>query len=1095
MNNGIAIVNTLRDCLCQGRETEAALLLNKLEKELLKNEFMVEKLERDKQITEGFLNKTIEDLEQAYNDLKAYKQVELAQKEKTIRTQESQLKQVIDTAPAFSMAFVDMSGIYKMVSSRYLEWLDKARKDIIGKRTIEILGEKLYEELRPFFYRAMSGEQQEFEFVTKNLITNKPIFFQVYYVPAFDDEQKQIGAYIYTQDITNLKEKEQALAASEAKYKILFEKSPFHIIQSDIRGHIQLTSPMVLEEFKYTKSEVIGTQLSDFVATEHHHLLREGLESFEAGNEEYELKFKGVDKDKNIHYMEGLSAPIRNAKGEIRSIITMFADSTKRYQAEKELKESKELFEKLYENMFEPTLIYDFEKETITDCNAATIDILGYNDKEELLGKSATEFTPQFVADFPGVDLHQRAKEVGTDIRKGLSIRISSIHVNKDGEMFKGKMSIIPTYRHESEVFIIFQDLTKSINRKKALKISNERYKILVEASPLGISLNSLEGKRLFVSEQTAELFGYESTDQMVKESIIREHVVDGSLESWWAEIIAANGENMNTLFECRRKDGSIFSCDLNARIINDGGVQKILAIYNDVTEQEKTRKALAEREALLSSILESITDIVWAANLDGEIISINTIAQESSIMEFGINPQVGDSLIEKYGSNEKLYKLWRPVYEIVENGKIFNFSYQSKIDPKGKSHFMDIVMSPIKNEDGIITGTIGIARNVTKLKEQEKALIESKATLQALINSIPFGVYAIDTDLRVIYANEKAIKDAKQYWGYDIYTGCNFKDCIPEKVLKDWKKRFFDRVFAGYPFRSIGGVDQLSKQNIVMDNRYTPVIDDEKNIIGCLEVAIDITEISNARKTLTEKNEELQKYIESNLQLENFAYIASHDLKAPLSNILNFSALLKEQISSLLNEDQKLFLEYLTKSAENMDETITALFNFSQTSNKELEFSEFNPKTTIVNLIQGIKSTVKETQTSIKIGTFPMKISADQVLFRQLIQNLLLNGIKFVEEEKIPEIVVRGIENADHWEFQVQDNGIGIRPEFKEKIFLLFKRLHNQTRFKGTGIGLATCKKIAEFHNGKIWVESKLGEGSTFYFTISKNIINDFPS
>jgi light-regulated signal transduction histidine kinase (bacteriophytochrome) len=237
----------------------------------------------------------------------------------------------------------------------------------------------------------------------------------------------------------------------------------------------------------------------------------------------------------------------------------------------------------------------------------------------------------------------------------------------------------------------------------------------------------------------------------------------------------------------------------------------------------------------------------------------------------------------------------------------------------------------------------------------------------------------------------------------------------------------------------------------------------------------------------LEEKNKELSKYIESNLQLENFAHIASHDLKAPLINIIAFSRLLTKNLDYLKGSTEYKFLESIELSAQHMQDTIKGLFNFSRATNAKIKVKQFDIKQLIDELCTDLAEVFRMNQVNIFVENLPEKIYADRILIKELLLNLILNSIKFQKKEAQIEIKISAVTRDEEWEFIISDNGIGIAKEFKEKIFILFKRLHNAQKYSGTGIGLALCKSIVENHGGKIRVESELGTGSSFYFTIKK--------
>lgn len=248
-----------------------------------------------------------------------------------------------------------------------------------------------------------------------------------------------------------------------------------------------------------------------------------------------------------------------------------------------------------------------------------------------------------------------------------------------------------------------------------------------------------------------------------------------------------------------------------------------------------------------------------------------------------------------------------------------------------------------------------------------------------------------------------------------------------------------------------------------------------------------DITEKKKAEEALKEKNLELQKYIDSNLQLENFAYVASHDMKEPLRNIGNFTQLLHRRYHSLMDDDGKEFIDYIIKGVKSMNLLIDDLLSYSRVNSVEYDIAEANTEDIIFLIKNNLSKISEERNATLTIKEIPKTVRVNKTMFTQLFQNLIANAIKFTPLDTAPQIVVDTLDKGDFWCFSVQDNGIGIAPEYHERIFVLFKKLHNKTKYEGTGIGLAICKKIIEKHGGRIWVKSESGKGATFYFTIPK--------
>ncbi|MEL6863549.1 MAG: ATP-binding protein [Bacteroidota bacterium] len=255
------------------------------------------------------------------------------------------------------------------------------------------------------------------------------------------------------------------------------------------------------------------------------------------------------------------------------------------------------------------------------------------------------------------------------------------------------------------------------------------------------------------------------------------------------------------------------------------------------------------------------------------------------------------------------------------------------------------------------------------------------------------------------------------------------------------------------------------------------------KGILFCQ----DTTEIFEAQEALNSKNLELQKYIDSNLQLENFAYFASHDLQTPLRSIISFTQLLQRSLKGKLESNEKEYMEFIVNSGKNMKILINDLLSYSRVNTDEKQVEPFVVQELIQDLEKELSILIKEKNALLLYDKVPFKIKADRTKMRQLLQNLLTNALKFTRPGIQPKVELQFSHQKDYYQLAVRDNGIGIPQKYQHKIFLLFKRLHSNNEYEGTGIGLAMCKKIVEQHHGSIWLDSEENKGTTFYFTIAK--------
>ena len=244
-----------------------------------------------------------------------------------------------------------------------------------------------------------------------------------------------------------------------------------------------------------------------------------------------------------------------------------------------------------------------------------------------------------------------------------------------------------------------------------------------------------------------------------------------------------------------------------------------------------------------------------------------------------------------------------------------------------------------------------------------------------------------------------------------------------------------------------------------------------------------EINERKKYEKILDQKLNELKR---SNTELEQFAYIASHDLQEPLRMVSSYLQLIERRYLDKLDEDGHEFMAFAVDGANRMQKMINDLLVYSRVTTRGKEFEFIDMDEILDKVLKNLEVSINENHTQINYEKLP-KIKADPSQMSQIFQNLIGNSIRFKRQEN-PVININSDENEDEWIFTVQDNGIGIDPEYSEKIFEVFKRLHGKDKYPGTGIGLAISKKIVERHGGSIWVESELDKGSKFIFTIPKN-------
>ena len=364
------------------------------------------------------------------------------------------------------------------------------------------------------------------------------------------------------------------------------------------------------------------------------------------------------------------------------------------------------------------------------------------------------------------------------------------------------------------------------------------------------------------------------------------------------------------------------------------------------------------------------------------------------------------------------------------------------------------------------------IFRDVTELRlAQEDILFKAK-----LLDAASDSIFLVDHEGKIIFANEAAYK-TRGYPREELIGMSVAALDLPEfaSQLENRIRQIFER-----------GESVFESAHRCKDGSVMPV----EVHAQCLEVRGERLILSSARDISERKQGEdvLRKYAlsleRSNKELEHFAYVASHDLQEPLRKIGSFTELLARKYQDKLDDKAGTYIGYIVDGAHRMQILINDLLSFSRVTTKGREFAKVDCNALLVRVQQDVEFAVQEKSATLSVAELPT-VMADEVQLGQVFQNLVANAIKYCEAGRRPEVRISAQKSGADIVFSVSDNGIGIEQQHFERIFQLFQRLHTREEYSGTGIGLALCKKIIERHGGHIWVESALGKGSTFFFTI----------
>jgi len=385
----------------------------------------------------------------------------------------------------------------------------------------------------------------------------------------------------------------------------------------------------------------------------------------------------------------------------------------------------------------------------------------------------------------------------------------------------------------------------------------------------------------------------------------------------------------------------------------------------------------------------------------------------------------------------------------------------------------------PVRDAAGRVRRYIGIVMDITERKRAEETLRQSEGRFRDLFEDAPVGYQEMDMRGRLTRVNrterEMLGYTAKEMLGRPVW------EFVAEKESRRTvlSKLAGNRSLVGVAFRRSYRRKDGALLPVLIEDRY--VRDAAGKVLGLRSTVQDITALVEAGNKLRRAMDELKR---SNADLEQFAYVASHDLQEPLRMVSSFTQLLAERYRGKLDKDADEFIGFAVDGSRRMQSLIADLLAYSCVGTRALQpLARTDSKAALAEALAGLKAAIRESGATVTHGRLP-KVMADRTQLAQLFQNLIGNAVKF-RRKAAPRVHVSAREREDGWRFAVRDNGIGIARQYHERIFEIFQRLHTRKKYPGTGIGLAICKRIVERHGGRIWVESKPNKGSTFYFQL----------
>jgi len=535
------------------------------------------------------------------------------------------------------------------------------------------------------------------------------------------------------------------------------------------------------------------------------------------------------------------------------------------------------------------------------------------------------------------------------------------------------------------------------------------------------------------------------------------------------------------------KKNGEIIWVLEEVTSINYGGKRATVGSFMDITARKELEEAIKYSEKRYRTILDEIGDAYFEVDLKGNLTFVND--QMTQHLQYSKEELLGMNY-ETFTAKEEIQNVYAAYNKIYRTGEP-SLSFGHKVIRKdGTRGFSDVSISPLKNAKGEIFGFRGISRDITALKQMEEALNLQRAHFQQLFDNSPDAIVTLDIDDKLGHIN----KGFEMLFGYsaeELKDRSLIEFIVPEEDKQE-ASASLQRVFNGEAVRRESVRRRKDGRLVDVSILSYPIRYNDK-LVGAYFIYTDITErkqLEKEREALLQEIRKINQRLEvANKELQDFVYIASHDLREPLRKISSFGTLLQDSLKGKLDEDQQENFEFMIGGALRMQDMIEALLTYSRltTKAKPPEWVDLNKVIEDLKKLE-LATVLDETRGIIHVPKPLPSIQADPSQMHQLFQNLIGNGLKFHKEGIPPEIIIRAYEVEENMiRIEVEDNGIGIDEKYHGQLFAMFKRLHSREQYEGTGIGLASCKKIVERHGGNIGIKSTPGKGSIFWFTLPR--------
>jgi PAS domain S-box-containing protein len=984
--------------------------------------------------------------------------------------------------PAVGITHIDRAGRWQRVNRKLCQTLGYSKEELVGRHFSDFTHpEDRGEDLRQYA-RLMEGEFDSY-IIEKRYIRKdgQPLWVRVLRSAQRDESGRPAYAISVSiiEDIEARKQAEAALLASRQRLAGIIDSAMDAIVTADEQQRIVLFNPAAERMFGCPASEALGSPIDRFIPDRfraaHAHYIRNFGQTGQTSRAMGKLgTISGLRCNGEEFPIEASISQVEVSGQKLFSVI--LRDITQRKQVDDALRD----LERRYSSLFANKINAIAHCRVITDKYGRPADylIMQINEAyERIIGIKK--------ADIEG----RRVKEAFPDIETYSFDYIGTLGkvATEGGEImsevfFEPIQQWLSLYAYSpvpGEFTVMFTDVTERKRVEEALRDSEQRFRAFFDTAAVGTSQVDTSGRFLQVNDRYCQITGYS------REELLALNVADLT----HPEDLASDSEQLTSYLhgdrpvydvEKRyiRKDGSVIWVQVTAATIRDaeGRPLRSAGVTQNITERKRAEEALRASEQDFRMLAEAVPQIVWATRPDGWNIYFNQ--QWVDYTGLTLEESYGQGWNTPFHPDDK-QRAWEAWQRATQHNEPYSVECRLR-RADGVYRWWLIRGAPMRSANGEIQKWFGTCTDIEEIKQAEEALRESEERLAAALEGGRMGLWAWD-----VRAN-RLVWNAKEYellglpvGDGPVATDLFFRLIHPEDTLEldrslkavtesgtDWTHEF--RVI-----RPDGQVRWLAaKGRVRRDGAGQP--------LHMLGVNYDITERKQAELKLAEQARELAR---SNAELEQFASVVSHDLRAPLGSLTGGADLLTAE-AGRLSEEAREYVGWIQCSVKNMARLIDSLLHYSRIGQGQLRRTPCALQDVLAGVLRDLHANLDAHDVQVSHDLLPV-VQGDPILLAQLLQNLIGNAIKY-RSQAPPRVHVSARQSPGEWVISVADNGIGIDPKHFDKIFQIFQRLHrDESKYPGVGVGLATCKKIVEKHGGRIWVESQPGQGSTFSFSL----------